>query len=69
MVGQTINQTVLDCGASQTVCGTEWYQCYLDSLGDEQLNQITESPSSTVYYVLRLLILGHCKQYFGFKSP
>ena len=49
MVGQTINQAVLDCGASQTVCGTEWYQCYLDSLGDEQLNQITESPSSTVF--------------------
>ena len=49
LVGQTINQAVLDCGASQTVCGTEWYQCYLDSLGDEQLNQITESPSSTVF--------------------
>ena len=49
LVGQTINQAVLDCGASQTACGTEWYQCYLDSLGDEQLNQITESPSSTVF--------------------
>ena len=49
LVGQTINQAVLDCGASQTVCGTEWYKCYLDSLGDEQLNQITESPSSTVF--------------------
>ena len=49
LVGQTINQTVLDCGASQTVWGTEWYQCYLNSLGDEQLNQITESPSSTVF--------------------
>ena len=49
LVGLTINKAVLHCDASNTVCGTEWYQCYLDSLEDEQLRQITESPSSKVF--------------------
>ena len=48
-MGQPINQAVLDSGASQTVCGKEWYQRLLDSLGEEQLIQITESPSSKVF--------------------
>ena len=41
--------TLFDQTILQTPHATEWYQCYLDSLGDEQLNQITESPSSTVF--------------------
>ena len=32
LVDETINQAVLDCGASRTVCGTEWYTIYLESL-------------------------------------
>lgn len=32
LVGETINRAVLDCGASKTVCGLDWYQCYVDSL-------------------------------------
>ena len=49
LVGQTVNHAVLDCGASQTVCGKEWFQCYVDSLDENELNKISEKPSSMVF--------------------
>ena len=42
LVGEAINQATLDCGASQTVCGTEWYKCFLESLGDDALEDVEE---------------------------
>ena len=44
LVGEAINQAVLDCGASQTVCGTEWYKCFLESLED-----VEEYNSNTIF--------------------
>ena len=46
---ETINQAVLDCGASRTVCGTEWYTVYLDSLPERVREQVTEYPSDTMF--------------------
>ena len=49
LVDETINQAVLDCGASRTVCGTEWYTIYLDSLPEKVREQVTEYPSDTMF--------------------
>ena len=49
LVDETINQAVLDCGASRTVCGTEWYTVYLDSLPERVREQVTEYPSDTMF--------------------
>ena len=49
LVGETLNKAVLDCGASRTVCGVDWYTCYIDSLDDEALKEVVETPSDTVF--------------------
>ena len=49
LVGEAINQAVLDCGASQTVCGTEWYKCFLESLGDDALEDVEEYNSNNIF--------------------
>ena len=49
LVDETINKAVLDCGASRTVCGTEWYTIYLDSLPEKVRKAITERSSDTMF--------------------
>ena len=34
--GETLGSAVLDSGASSTVCGTKWYECFLETLTDVQ---------------------------------
>ena len=45
--GETFNSAILDSGCSTTVCGKIWYDCYVDSLTDEQCKDIKEEESST----------------------
>ena len=33
-LGETIGNMILDCGASGTVCGKKWYECFLDTLSE-----------------------------------
>ncbi|KAL5262651.1 hypothetical protein ACHWQZ_G008148 [Mnemiopsis leidyi] len=49
LLGETINKAVLDSGASRTVCGKEWYDCYVDSLSQETKAGLKELPSNTVF--------------------
>ena len=49
LVGETVSHAVLDCGASKTVCGLEWYTCFIESLREEQREQSKEHPSDTIF--------------------
>ena len=49
LVGETVNKAVLDCGASKTVCGKEWLQCYMDSLNEKTRSQIKEFTSDILF--------------------
>ena len=39
---ETLGCTVLDSGASSTVCGTKWYTCFLETLTDAQKKKIVK---------------------------
>ena len=49
LVGETVNKAVLDSGASKTVCGLEWYKCYIDSLDEQKRREVVEYPSETIF--------------------
>ena len=49
LLEETINKAVLDSGASRTVCGKEWYDCYVDSLSQETRAGLKELPSDTIF--------------------
>ena len=40
--GETLGSAVLDSGASCTVCGTKWYECFLETLTDAQRKKIVK---------------------------
>ena len=35
LLGQTINSTILDSGASTTICGKKWLDCFLETLPED----------------------------------
>ena len=35
-IGQTINSTILDCGATTTVYGKKWLDCFLETLSKKE---------------------------------
>ena len=41
-LGESLGSAVLDCGASSTVCGKEWYKCFLETLTDAQKKKIVK---------------------------
>ena len=47
--GESLNAAVLDSGASKTVCGETWMNCYKETLSIEDQNSITIEPSSTYF--------------------
>lgn len=49
LVGETINKAVLDCGASKTVCGVEWFNCYKESMSEKLQKEIKEFSSRTIF--------------------
>ena len=49
LVGETVNKAVLDSGASKTVCGEEWYRCYIDSLDKKSKSLLEEYSSDTIF--------------------
>ena len=40
---------MLDCGASKTVCGKEWFNCYIGSIDEKNRNDVKEFSSNTVF--------------------
>ena len=49
LVGETVNNAVLDSGASKTVCSLEWYNCYIDSLDEDTRTEVKEYSSDTIF--------------------
>ena len=49
LVGETLNHAVIDSGCAKTCCGKEWYESYLESLGEEQVAKIQCSKSSAKF--------------------
>ena len=47
--GESFSIAVLDSGASKTVCGETWMNCYKETLSIEDQNSITSEPSSTYF--------------------
>ena len=47
IIGETLNTAVLDSGCSKMVCGQLWLDCYIESLSEEDRNQLQEEESST----------------------
>ena len=45
--GETLSAAVLESGASSTVCGKTWIDCYEVTLSDEDRVKVTKEPSST----------------------
>ena len=49
LVAESMNCGVLDSGASKTVCGTIWFQTYLDSLEENDKSKISYKSSSNKF--------------------
>ena len=49
LMSETWSSAVLDCGASKTVCGKEWFSQFTNNLQQEQKDQIIYSSSNHVY--------------------
>ena len=46
---ESFNSAVIDCGASSTVCGQLWFNCFIDSLEDDWKKKVTYENSSNVF--------------------
>ena len=49
LVAQSFNAAVLDCGASKTVCGTVWLNCYLESLNETEQKKVKYKKSNNLF--------------------
>ena len=49
LVSETWSSALLDCGASKTVCGSEWLEEYKQNLTDSNLRQLSSSKSHNFY--------------------
>ena len=45
LLHESLNSAVLDCGASSTCGGRLWFNCYIDSLKDDERKLVTRRPS------------------------
>ena len=49
LVAESFGCAVIDCGASQTVCGKTWYMCYLETLDKVSRDAIVTKPSDNSF--------------------
>ena len=49
LVYESLNSAVIDCGASRTVCGRIWLECYTESLDEEWRKQIKYTSSNNIF--------------------
>ena len=46
---ETVGHAVLDSGCSQTVCGVEWLESFLDTLNDKEKEMVIYENSNSVF--------------------
>ena len=46
LMAESFNCAVIDCGASKTVCGQEWFRVMYDSLNEDEKKSVCQEPSS-----------------------
>ena len=49
LVGDSLDSTVTDCGATKTVCGIIWYNCCVNTLSEMQKKNIQTQESNTYF--------------------
>ena len=49
LLGQTVGSAILDSGCAKSVCGSDWYHCYTDTLPVELTNQLKPVVSNSVF--------------------
>ena len=49
LLGQTIGSAILDSGCARSVCGKEWYDCFLDTLPESTKKKIKTRPSNSTF--------------------
>ena len=49
LLGEPIGCAVLDSGCNKTVCGLEWYNCFLDTLPEKASKKIETKESTTTF--------------------
>ena len=49
LLGQTLGAAILDSGCSKTVCGKEWYDCFIETLSDGVKNKVTPVQSDSIF--------------------
>ena len=48
LTGESLSAAVLDSGASRTVCGQFWMNCYLETLNESELKDVETYESNSV---------------------
>ena len=48
-ISETLNSAVLDSGASATVCGLGWFNCFMQTLTDENKKNISIQPGTKTF--------------------
>ena len=48
-VSEAFNHALLDSGCTSTVCGTDWINCYLDSLSDRLKSKVKRSEANNSF--------------------
>ena len=48
LVSDAFNCALIDCGASKTVCGKAWFDVLIESLSEEQQNQVRKSKKPSL---------------------
>ena len=49
LVSETFNRGVIDSGCAKTCCGKGWYETYLETLSEEQVNKIQSFKSQSKF--------------------
>ena len=49
LLGETFGAMILDLGCSKTVCGRVWFESYLDTLDDDDLQKVKYEASTSVF--------------------
>ena len=49
LLGESLGHIILDSGCSKTVCGQQWFQCYLEMLSESEKSQVTYRESSSIF--------------------
>ena len=66
LLGQTIGATVLDSGCSRSVCGLTWFNCFLETLPENEKKKLLKKESKATF---RFGNGGDLKSMFKIQLP